>query len=97
MILLAKLFGGLFIGWGIGANDFANIFGTAVTTNSVRYRTAVILIAIFGIVCAVVEGPKLYPGYRFAEGTTITMTSAFVCTFAAALTVLGLTYLGLPV
>ena len=97
VIVLAKLFGGLFLGWGIGANDSANIFGTAVATNSVRYKTAVILIAIFAIIGAVVEGPKLYPGYRFDEGTTITMTLAFVCTFAAALTVLGLTYLGLPV
>jgi len=91
------LFGGLFLGWGIGANDSANIFGTAVATNSVRFKTAVILIAIFAIVGSVGEGPKLYPGYRFAEEGTITMTMSFVCTFAAALTVLGLTYLGLPV
>ena len=40
-----KLFGGLFLGWGIGANDSANIFGTAVATHSVRFRTAVWLIA----------------------------------------------------
>jgi PiT family inorganic phosphate transporter len=61
-----------------------------------------VLIAIFAIVGSMVEGPKLYPGYKFADaredlGESAKLNLAFVCTFAAALTVLGLTYLGLPV
>lgn len=62
-----KLFGGLYLGWGIGANDAANIFGTAVATNSVRFRTAVILIAIFVVLGAVIEGPELYERMKFTH------------------------------
>ena len=40
-----KLSGGIFLGWGLGSNDSANIFGTAVAANVVRYRNAVILTA----------------------------------------------------
>ncbi len=94
MFLGAKLFGGLFLGWGIGANNAGNMFGTAVGTNALRYKTAVILVAIFCIVGAVFEGPKLYHGYTFAESTT--MTQALICTFAAAITVVAQTYLGVP-
>ena len=35
MIALVKLFGGLFLGWGIGANNAGNMFGTAVGTGAV--------------------------------------------------------------
>ena len=34
--------GGMFIGWSLGANDSANVFGTTVSSNMVRFRTAVI-------------------------------------------------------
>lgn len=91
------LTGGLFLGWGIGANDSANIFGAAVATNSVRYRTAIILISVFAIIGAVYAGSTLYKehSYKFSDDK-LTMEMAVVCTFGAALTVLALTYLGLP-
>ena len=37
------------MGWSLGTNDAANAFGTAVATKVIRYRTAVIIIAIFVI------------------------------------------------
>ena len=89
------LSGGLFLGWGIGANDSANIFGTAVATNSIRYKTAVTLLAVFVVIGALFEGSRLYSSYSFSESAT-TIEMALVCTFGAALTVLALTYLGLP-
>lgn len=95
MILFAKLLGGLFLGWGIGANNSADIFGTAVATHSIRYRTAIILIAVFVALGAIIEGPKLYHSYNFSS-TTITMTLAFVATMSAAITIAVLTYLSLP-
>ncbi|HNV72058.1 MAG TPA: inorganic phosphate transporter, partial [Candidatus Ozemobacteraceae bacterium] len=81
-----KLFGGLFLGWGIGANDSANIFGTAVATNSVRYKTAVWLIAIFVVLGASCQGWKLYKNYEFGKkkqsqsetGSTASPTTATV-------------------
>ena len=47
---------GLFMGWSLGTNDAANAFGTAVATRVVKYRTAVIIIAVFCILGAVLGG-----------------------------------------
>lgn len=89
-----KIFGGLYLGWGIGANDSANIFGTAVATNVIRFRNAVILIAIFVIVGSMVEGPNLFDEMTFSENTTSGL--ALAATLAAALTVTVITYLAIP-
>ncbi|PKL20110.1 MAG: inorganic phosphate transporter, partial [Spirochaetae bacterium HGW-Spirochaetae-4] len=44
------------MGWSLGANDAANIFGTAVGTKMVRFRTAAIISCLFIILGAVVGG-----------------------------------------
>lgn len=44
------------MGWSLGTNDAANAFGTAVSTRVIRYRTAVIIIAILVIVGAFLQG-----------------------------------------
>lgn len=44
------------MGWSLGANDSANVFGTAVSSKMVNHRLAVILIAVFVIIGALVEG-----------------------------------------
>ena len=89
-----KIFGGLYLGWGIGANDSANIFGPAVATHSVRFRTAVILIAIFVIVGSIVEGPKLFDYMEFSAAAGANL--ALATTLAAALTITIITYLAIP-
>jgi inorganic phosphate transporter, PiT family len=89
-----KLLGGLFLGWGIGANDSANIFGTAVATNVIRFRTAVILIAIFVILGSVIEGPSLFDEMSFSEAASDNL--ALAATLAAAITVTIITYLAIP-
>lgn len=86
--------GGLFLGWGIGGNNAGNVFGTAVGTNSVKYGTAVILIAVFCFAGSVIEGPKLYQGYKFS--TEITMEQAVIATFAAAIVIILQTYIAVP-
>ncbi|MCF7888646.1 MAG: inorganic phosphate transporter family protein [Victivallales bacterium] len=48
--------GSLFLGWGLGANDSANVFGTAVSSKLVSYRIAVICTAVFVIAGAVIQG-----------------------------------------
>jgi len=48
--------GGAFLGWSLGANDSANVFGTAVASNMVKYRLAVSLTAVFVIVGALAQG-----------------------------------------
>jgi PiT family inorganic phosphate transporter len=44
------------MGWSLGTNDAANAFGTAVATRVVRYRTAIIIIAIMVLLGAVLMG-----------------------------------------
>lgn len=47
---------GIFMGWSLGTNDAANAFGTAVATRVVKYRTAVIVIAVFVVLGAFLMG-----------------------------------------
>ena len=50
------LFAGLFMGWSLGTVDSASAFSTAVATRVVKYRTAVIIIAVFVVVGAFISG-----------------------------------------
>ncbi len=90
---------GAFLGWGLGANDSANIFGTAVYTKVVKYSTAVVLTAIFVILGALMDGGNgidHISEYAFEGGIT-TAKGAFLVMMAAALTVMVMTILKLPV
>ena len=55
---LATLFllSGAFMGWSVGTNDAANVFGTAVGTRVIKYRTAIWITAVFATIGAVVSG-----------------------------------------
>ena len=94
--ILVFLLGGLFLGWSLGANDAANVFGTAVGTRMIRFKTAAIVCGIFVILGAVISG----------AGTTETlgrlgainaMPGAFAACVAAGLSVYLMTKSGLPV
>jgi len=88
-----------FLGWGLGANDSANVFGIAVYTKVVKYSTAIILTVVFVILGAYIDGHKgieKLSEYAFEGGIT-TNTSAFFVMLAAAITVVMMTVLKLPV
>jgi len=85
---------GIFFGWSLGANDSANIFGTGVATGTVRYRTAILLTALFALVGAVLEGPKCMKTLN--ELSALLPREAFVCALASALTMTMLTILAVP-
>ncbi len=53
---LIFLSSGLFLGWSLGANDTGNIWGTAVYSRMVKFKTAAILCSIFVILGAVISG-----------------------------------------
>ena len=83
------------MGWALGSNDSANIFGTAVYSKMVRYRTAVILCAVFVMIGAVLEGSR---GMETLSGLVDqTVESAFIASLAAAAAVTAMTVLNLPV
>ena len=56
MLIFLLLSAGLFMGWSLGTNDAANAFGTAVATRVVKYRTAIIIIAVMVLIGAVLLG-----------------------------------------
>ena len=89
-----KLVGGIFFGWGLGANDSANLFGPSVASAMVKYRTAIILTSVFVIVGALIEGPKCMDTVGKLSG--LMPMTAFACALAAAITMLIMTYLTLP-
>lgn len=90
------LLSGLFLGWSLGANDTANIFGTAVGTRMIKFRAAAIVTSIFVILGAVISG----------AGTTRTLgelgavnalAGSFTVALAAGMAVTWMTRLNLPV
>lgn len=93
---LLFLSSGLYMGWSLGANDAANIFGTAVGTRMVKFRTAAIICAIFITLGAVVSGAGAAKGLG-AIGAVNTLAASFVVSAAAATTVMVMTKAGLPV
>ena len=89
-----RLISGIFLGWTLGSNDSANVFGTAVAAKIVTYRTAVILTAIFVVVGALAEGEKCIT--TVGDFSTLTPKGAFFAALAAGITMFILTYLALP-
>ncbi len=88
------LISGIFLGWTLGSNDSANIFGTGVAAKILKYRTAIIIISIFVVAGALVEGEKCFD--TVGKFTDLTGLEAFWAALAAAITMFILTYLALP-
>jgi PiT family inorganic phosphate transporter len=89
-----KIISGIFLGWSLGANDSANIFGTGVTTGLVKYRTAILLTAIFVLIGSIIEGPKCMR--IVSDLSRLVPIEAFLCALAAAITMTILTFFALP-
>ncbi len=90
------LVSGLFLGWSLGANDAANIFGTAVGTRMVKFRMAAIICSVFVILGAVISGAGATHTLG-RLGAVNALAGSFTVAFAAAGTVAWMTRLKLPV
>jgi inorganic phosphate transporter, PiT family len=90
------LLSGLFLGWSLGANDAANIFGTAVGTRMVRFQTAALVGSIFVVLGAVLSGAGTTETLG-ALGSVNAIAGSFTVALAAATTVTWMTHLKLPV
>ena len=94
--VLIFLTSGLFLGWSLGANDAANVFGTAVGTRMVRFTTAAIVGSFFVIIGAVLSGAGA--AHTLGKlGSINALPGSFMAALAAALTVYWMTKLELPV
>lgn len=96
MLTLIFISSGLFLGWSLGANDAANIFGSAVGSRMVKFSKAAIIASIFVILGAVIQG----------SGTTNTLSElgsvdalggAFTVALCSAIIVAIMTKFKLPV
>ena len=95
-MFLVFLLSGLFLGWSLGANDAANVYGTAVGTRMIRFRTAAILCSAFVILGAVIGGAGA--SHTLGQlGSVDAPPGAFTVALAAALSVTWMTRLGIPV
>ncbi|WP_201326955.1 inorganic phosphate transporter [Thermotomaculum hydrothermale] len=87
---------GLFLGWSLGANDTGNIWGTAVYSRMVRFKTAAILASIFVILGAVISGAGASQTLG-KLGAVNAIAGSFTVAFGAALAVYLMVRNKLPV
>lgn len=96
LTVLFFLTSGLLLGWSLGANDAANVFGTAVGTRMVRFGTAAVVCSVCVILGAVISGAGAAHTLG-ALGSVNALAGAFMAALAAAGTVYVMTKWGLPV
>jgi PiT family inorganic phosphate transporter len=95
-MILFFITSGIFLGWSLGANDAANIFGSAVGSRMVSFRKAAIIASIFVILGAVFQGEGA--SHTLGKlGAVNALGGSFTVALAAALTVYWMTRLSVPV
>ncbi|SEA61471.1 inorganic phosphate transporter, PiT family [Desulfuromusa kysingii] len=95
-MFLFFLSSGIFLGWSLGANDASNVFGTAVGSRMLQFRTAAILSCIFIVLGAVISGAGATQTLG-QLGAVNAVAGAFVVAFAAATSVYLMTLARYPV
>ena len=96
LTVLFFLTSGLLLGWSLGANDAANVFGTAVGTRMVRFATAAVVCSVFVVLGAVISGAGAAHTLG-ALGSVNALAGSFMAALSAAGTVYVMTKYGLPV
>lgn len=89
------LFSSLFLGWSLGANTASVLFGSAITSQMIRFRHALVLMVTFVILGAWVEGAKGLATIGALANQTPRQASMVL--LAAALVVTFVTRMKLPV
>lgn len=96
MLFLIFLSSGLFLGWSLGSNDAANIFGTAVGSRMLSFKKAAWIASIFVVIGAVFQGRGATETLS-SLGSVDALAGAFTVSLCAAITVFLMTRSGLPV
>jgi len=94
--VLLFLTSGLFLGWSLGGNDAANVFGTAVGTQMVRFSTAAVICSVFVVLGAVISGAGASDTLG-RLGAVNALAGSFMAALSAAVAVYAMTRLGLTV
>ena len=96
MLFLLFITSGLFLGWSLGANDAANVFGTAVGSRMIKFRKAAIIASLFVILGAVLQGSGATTTLS-QLGSIDALGGAFTVALCSAIVVTWMTYYKLPV
>ena len=104
LIGMALVFG-LFMAWGIGANDVANAMGTSVGSGALTFKQAVIIAAIFECAGAVLAGGEVTKTIRkgiidvssLGEAPELLVYGMLASLLAAGIWLLVATRMGWPV
>ena len=93
--MILPLLSAIFLGWSLGANDAANLFGSAVSSRMLSFWKAAFLASIFVIIGAVLQGRA---GIATLQSLTpLNLELAILTSISAAITVTLMTLLRLPV
>jgi len=95
-MIILFLTSGLLLGWSLGANDAANVFGSAVGSKMLSFRKAAIIASIFVIIGAVVQGSGASDTLG-RLGAVNAIGGSFTVALAAAIVVYMMTKFSLPV
>lgn len=94
---MLPLAGGLYLGWSLGANNAANVFGTAVASRIISYRNACILCATAVIIGAVLQGEGCIKTLSGLSPNIQTISTLLLITVTAAITATIMTVMRLPI
>ncbi len=93
--MILYLIPSLLLGWGLGRNDSANIFGPPVANGIVGYKWAILTAAVFVILGAIIGGAAgLQTIGSLSSGTAF---ESSISILGGAISVITMTYFGLPV
>ena len=92
---MLKFLPGIYLGWGLGANDAANVFGPQAHSGIISYRGAITLTSIFVILGAMIEGHKGFEHIGTMVGG-LTGAQVFIVTLSAAIMMNIMSYLKMP-
>jgi inorganic phosphate transporter, PiT family len=91
---LFHLLGGIYLGWSLGANDAANVFGTAVTSKMISFLMAALICAGFVVLGATLEGQAGIE--TISNLTTQSLFTATITAVGAAVSITVMTFLRIP-
>lgn len=95
-MILLFLSSGLFLGWSLGANDAANVFGSAVGSKMISFKKAITILSLFVIIGAVFQGSGA--SHTLGKlGSVNAIAGSFTVALSAAISVFIMTRYNLPV
>ena len=103
--LIAAVFLGLYMTWGIGANDVANAMGTSVGSRAITFKQAIIIAAIFEFTGAFLAGGHVTSTIRkgiidptpIINQPEVLVWGMLAALLAAGIWLMAASYMGWPV